>query len=97
MRQLLVFLLASYGVTNIITISRLFRPLRDWLAKKSTAAGHWVGCPMCMGVPVGVVWSLLGLSPGSGLGVALDAAGFASSGWCWMVRVVMHHLGEDDL
>jgi hypothetical protein len=30
--QLLVFLLACYGVTNIITVSRLFRGVGAWIA-----------------------------------------------------------------
>jgi hypothetical protein len=99
MHQLAVFLLASYGVTTIITLSRLFRPLRVWLERKSKVAGHWIKCPMCIGVPVGAGWALIGLSPGTGLSWALDAvaAGFASSGFCWMMRVVLHRLGEDQL
>ncbi len=97
--ELVVFLLASYGVTNIITQSRLFRGPREWIARGSATAGRWIRCPMCIGVPVGVAWSLLGLSPGVGRPLALDAgvAGFVSSGWCWIVRVVLHRLGEDEL
>jgi hypothetical protein len=97
--RLALFLLASSGLTHIVTISRLFRGVRAWIAKRSASAGHWICCPMCIGVPVGAGWSLAGLGPGSGLGWAGDAvaAAFVSSGWCWMVRVVLHRLGEDEL
>jgi hypothetical protein len=97
--QLLVFLLACYGVTNIITISRLFRGVRAWIGRRSETAGHWIECPMCIGVPVGAAWSLVGLTPPADLGYAGNAivGAAVSSGWCWMVRVVMHRLGEDDL
>jgi len=97
--QLLVFLLACYGVTNIIPISRLFRGVRAWIGRRSEMAGHWIQCPMCIGVPVGVGWSLVGLTLPVGLGYLGNAivAASVSSGWCWMVRVVMHRLGEDEL
>jgi len=97
--RLLVFLLASYGVTNIITMSRLLRGLRSWLASRSEMAGHWIACPMCVGVPVGIGWSLVGLRLTSDLGALGEAAvaGAVSSGWCWIVRVALHRLGEDTL
>jgi hypothetical protein len=97
--RLLVFLLACHGVTNIITFSRLLRGMREWIEKRSEMAGHWIKCPMCIGVPVGAGWSLAGLSPGSGFGPLGDAlvAAAVSSSWCWLVRVVMHRLGEDEL
>ena len=97
--QLLVFLLASYGVTNIVTSSRLFAGARGRLAALSDTAGHWVRCPMCMGVPVGIGWRLVGLELGTALSWSRETlvAGAVSSGACWIVRVVLHRLGEDEL
>jgi len=97
--RLVIFLLASYGLTNIVTMSRLLRGLRGWVARRSEMAGHWIACPMCVGVPVGIGWSLAGLRIAGDLGVIGEAAvaGAVSSGWCWMSRVVLHRLGEDSL
>lgn len=97
--RLILFLLACYGVTNIITVSRLFEPLREWVKRRSEPWGRWIRCPMCIGVPVGLGWCLAGLSPGSNLGRLGDplAAAAISSGWCWTVHVVLHKLGADQL
>jgi hypothetical protein len=97
--DLLVFVLASYGATNVVTAGRLFAGLRSRLAAFSPLLGHWATCPMCLGFPVGVLWSALGLGPGTALGTARDlaAAGAISSGACWLLRVLAHALGEDEL
>ena len=99
MHALVVFLLASYGVTNIVTASRLFAPLRARLAQRSAWLGHWIHCPMCVGVPVGLGWRLLGLELGtaSAWPLELAASGAVSSAWCWIVRVALHRLGGDKL
>jgi hypothetical protein len=38
--QLLVFPLTCYGVTNIITVSTVFRSVRGWRGRRSEKAGH---------------------------------------------------------
>jgi hypothetical protein len=95
---LLIFLLASYGVTNIVTGGKIFKPLRD-LLKPVPALGYWIQCEMCFGFAVGVAWGALGLWPDLGIPLwkQLMAAGAVSSGWCWMTRVALYRLGEDDM
>ena len=99
MAELTAFLLASYGTTNILTGGRICEPMRAWFTRRSRLAGHWVRCPMCIGLPVGMGWSLLVLAPVAGLDPIRQClvAGAASSGWCWMVHVVLQRLGKDDL
>ncbi len=94
---LLLFLLACYGVTTIVTTGRIFMGVRSGLAARVPALGRWVRCSMCLGFAVGVGWGAVGLWPGTPLPRALDllAAGAVSSGFCWAMRVVMHRLGED--
>lgn len=96
---MLTFLLACYGVTTIVTQGRIFAGARAAIAKVSEPAGHWIRCPMCSSVPVGVGWALAGLFPPADAvrGVELAAAGAVSSGFCWAMRVIMHRLGEDEL
>jgi len=97
--QLLVFVLASYGVTNIVTAGRLFAGLRSRLAALSPLVGHWVRCPMCTGVPVGVLWALAGLRPGANAAAITDlvAAGVISSGGCWLLSLLARALGGDEM
>jgi len=97
--ELPVFVLAAYGVTNIITQARVLLRLREWLGKRSELAGHWIRCPMCVGVPVGAAWVLAGLGPGCGRGLFLEVVVGAavSSGTCWILRVLLRHFGEDEL
>jgi len=98
MVQFLCFLLASYGVTNIVVASKLYQPLRDAL-KPVPMLGYWIQCPMCFSVPVGAGWCLVGLSPGTGLYLPFDAAasGAIASAFCWIMRVALFRLGEDEL
>ena len=51
--DLLVYVLAAYGLTQILVYSHLFEPIRP--------SHHFFHCPMCMGFWSGVV--LLGLNP----------------------------------
>lgn len=97
--QFLVFLFASYGVTNIVTSGKVFEWLRNFLDRHSKVAGFWIKCPMCMGLWIGSGWCLLGLGTGVNLGrwMNVAVAGAVASGWCWMTRVVLHRLGEDEL
>lgn len=97
--ELALFVLASYGATNILTAGRIFAGPRARLAALFPLLGHWARCPMCVGVPVGVLWAFLGLGPGTALGTAGDlaAAGAISSGACWLLRVLTHALGGDEL
>ncbi len=100
---LLIFLLTVYGITNIINSSRLFSPLRAWLedlpGSLGENLGYWIKCPMCMGVPVGIIVCLIGIFPYTEMALWKDliAAGAMSSGFNWIIRVVLARLGEDNL
>lgn len=89
MSALALYLLAAYGATNILTGSYLLAPVRDQLARHSSALGHFSECPMCVGFWVGLV-----LAWPAGMQPALGAC--ASSGFCWIARVVLRRLGEDE-
>ena len=96
--SLAIFLLACHGVTNIVTGGRIFVGLRAALTRRSEAAGHWIRCPMCFSLPVGVGWAALGLFPRTGAGRAVDlaAAGAVSSAWCWIASVALRRLAEEE-
>lgn len=54
-----MILLPAVGCTFIITQSKLFRWLREWVSEKSEFWGEFVSCPMCMGTWVGLLFGLL--------------------------------------
>jgi hypothetical protein len=57
MIELLTFILAAYGLTQILVYGKVLdglRPTKGWL-------GQMFSCPMCMGFHVG--WILMLLSP----------------------------------
>ena len=100
--RFLIFLLAIYGTTNIITSGKIFEGLRRKIEKISDFWGYWIKCPMCMGLWVGAFFSVMGWTPvihgwASSRLNSVVIYGLVSSGWCWIVRVVLHSLGEDDL
>lgn len=89
------FLLSCYGMTLIVTQSRIFRPVREKFSCVR-GIGYWIKCPMCFGFWAGVFWSPFLWHPIE-LPLGLLAAGCISSGFCWIVRVVLYRLGEDAL
>lgn len=97
--NLLVFLIACHGVTNIVTSGKLFESLRKSIESRSKMAGYWIKCPMCLGFFVGVAWRLGGIGVDGGLNMPLNLFlnGLLASAGCWAARVVLHRLGEDEL
>ena len=55
MKDLLIFLLSSFGATIIITGSFLFVPVRNWAAKKNKYLGKLFSCTQCMGFWTGAI------------------------------------------
>lgn len=99
------WLLVTYGVTLVVTGSKLTAPLRNFLASRSEFWAHWssnlIRCPMCAGWWVGLALSLVlpGLCPvtaGPAVVVPLANA-FAASAACWMVHVTLARLGSQAL
>lgn len=93
----LAWLLSVYGLTLIVTESKLLGPLRRILRSRSAFLGDLVHCPMCFGFWAGLGLALLGVSlyPGGVLSILCSA--FAGSAVGWIFRLVTHRLGADDL
>ena len=60
MTMFLCFILACYGVTNIVTSGKIFQWLRD-LVSPISGLSYYINCPMCVGVLVGMCWFLAGV------------------------------------
>ncbi len=52
-------MISAVGLTLIITSSKLFKPLREFVSKRSEYFGEMLGCSMCMGVWVGFAMSYI--------------------------------------
>lgn len=52
-------MISAVGLTLIITSSKLFKPLREFVSKRSDFFGEMLGCAMCMGVWVGFAMSFI--------------------------------------
>jgi hypothetical protein len=85
------WLLVTYGITLVITGSKIARPVRNVFPAL-------LACPMCTGWWVGLGLSLLGLGvvDGPWWAVHFENA-FASSGACWTMHVVLAKLGAEEL
>lgn len=98
--MLIAWLLFTYGLTLVVTGSRVTAPLRRLFSFSSVTA-FWVSCPMCVGWWVGTVASLAGFSllrvPVWPIVVNAVANGFCSAGWCWIVHVSLAKLGAEEL
>jgi hypothetical protein len=63
MLAFLEFILATVGLTFIVTQSKLFKPVRDFFGRINGMLGYLLGCPMCFGLWSGlIVWTLQELS-----------------------------------
>ena len=63
MMDLIYFVLASWGMTQILVYGTIFENQREWIMEKSNWLGTLIHCPMCTGFWVGVFFSSDGHYP----------------------------------
>jgi hypothetical protein len=63
MIELVIFSLISFGITTIVTQSKIFRWLRDWAEGVSPYWSSLVMCPLCFGFHCGWFLSLTLFTP----------------------------------
>jgi hypothetical protein len=92
--------LLTYGITLIITGSKITESFRRRIGSISKATGQFLCCPMCVGWWVGLGISLLGI----GLcNIHVHpifqhlADAFCSSAWCCILHVTLTKLGAEEL
>jgi hypothetical protein len=110
--QLACWALLAWGFTSIVTLSKLFAPLRGFLGRRVPFLGQLARCAMCFGFWAGVALSLVGvagpsraLTPGwffsrwttLDAGVRAWVDGCASSAVCYVALVVLVALGSEKL
>ena len=63
MLDLLLFCLVAFGISNIVTISKMGEKARGYAGKIHLKLGELFHCPMCMGFWVGLLLGWLWISP----------------------------------
>tara|TARA_R110002020_G_scaffold13043_1_gene47143 strand:+ start:5291 stop:5605 length:315 start_codon:yes stop_codon:yes gene_type:complete len=61
--ELIIWILAAYGMSQILVFGSIFETTRDWITKHSTFFGDLLGCMMCTSTWVGFFFSLAFYSP----------------------------------
>lgn len=108
MLALIVWTLFCYGLTLVVTSSKLTLGFRDWVADRSAFLGFGLNCPMCVGFWSGALAYILGLRIAAAPHftiyrldlqhvIGTIVSGFASSALCWIAHVVLARLGAEDL
>ena len=59
----LLWVLVAFGMTEIITLSKIFKPVREFTEEKIPFLGDMLACSMCTSFWVGGFLSLTYLSP----------------------------------
>lgn len=100
MTALACWVLITYGLTTIVTRGSIFHTLR--LGAPTQLLRTLLACPLCFGFWVGFGLGFAHLGPATMLLPTWPAwasaigDGWAASGACWIVHVVMLSLGEND-
>jgi len=61
--ELIIWILAAYGMTQILVFGSIFDKPRNWITKHSTFLGDLFSCMMCTSTWVGFLFSLVFYSP----------------------------------
>ena len=61
--ELIIWILAAYGMTQILVYGSIFDKPRDWIKTNSTFFGDLISCVMCTSTWVGFFFSLTFFSP----------------------------------
>ena len=73
--------LVAFGITTIVSISKIFKPARTFIGTKSPFMGDLLACSMCTGFWVGGFLSVTYFSPTGN--IFFDAC--LSSASCWLL------------
>ena len=79
--DLIYWILVSFGLTTIVSISKIFKPVRAWVGARSSFLGELLACSMCTGFWAGVFLSLTYFSPTGN--ILFDACLSCAS--CWLL------------
>jgi hypothetical protein len=97
--ETLIWILAAYGMSQILVFGSIFDTAREWIGKKSTFFGDLLGCMMCTSTWVGFFFSLTFYSPTLNMVTILHSNvffdGMLASGSVWAINAVVEWFEEN--
>ena len=97
--ETLIWIIAAYGMSNILVYGSIFENLRDKIIIKSDFFGDLIQCMMCTSTWVGFFFSLVFFSPTAELvlipytNVFFD--GMLASGGVWALNAIIEWFEEN--
>jgi len=102
--EILIWILAAYGMSQILVFGAIFDKPRNWITKHSTFLGDLLGCMMCTSTWVGFLYSVVFYSPTGFytstalinipyLNILLD--GMVASGGVWTLNAIVEWFEEN--
>tara|TARA_R110002110_G_scaffold9365_2_gene46166 strand:+ start:625 stop:933 length:309 start_codon:yes stop_codon:yes gene_type:complete len=97
--ETLIWILAAYGMSQILVFGGIFDTTRDWVKKHSTFFGDLFSCMMCTSTWVGFFFSLTFYSPTTSMvmipytNIFFD--GMLASGSVWAINAMVEWFEEN--
>lgn len=91
--ELIIWILAAYGMSQILVFGSIFETPREWITKHSTFFGDLLECMMCTSTWVGFFFSLTFYSPTESMimfpytNIFFD--GMLASGSVWAINAMV--------
>ena len=97
--ETLIWILAAYGMSQILVFGGIFDTPRDWIKEKSTFFGDLISCMMCTSTWVGFFFSLVFYSPTLPMVVIpytnIFFDGMLASGSVWAINAMVEWFEEN--
>jgi|TARA_R110002020_G_scaffold124120_10_gene281015 hypothetical protein len=97
--ELIIWILAAYGMSQILVFGSIFDTPRNWITQHSKFFGDLLGCMMCTSTWVGFFYSLVFYSPTESMitipytHVFFD--GMLASGGVWAINAIIEWFEEN--
>ena len=97
--EILIWILAAYGMSQILVFGAIFDKPRNWITRHSTFFGDLLSCMMCTSTWVGFFFSLTFFSPTLTMvkieytNVFFD--GMLASGGVWALNAIIEWFEEN--
>tara|TARA_R110000824_G_scaffold64449_2_gene168357 strand:- start:103 stop:417 length:315 start_codon:yes stop_codon:yes gene_type:complete len=97
--EIIIWILAAYGMSQILVFGSIFDNIRDWITKYSKFFGDLLGCMMCTSTWVGFFFSLTFFSPTLSLVtipyINIFFDGMLASGGVWALNAIIEWFEEN--
>ena len=97
--EILIWILAAYGMSQILVYGSIFDKPRDWITEHSTFFGDLLGCMMCTSTWIGFFFSVTFYSPTETMTMIpytnIFVDGMLASGSVWALNAIVEWFEEN--